>query len=312
MKKKIAWAITGAGCWLFESFEALGDLMEKQEVEVDLFFSSAAREVAQCYGVFRPPIPEAEGYIDTVRELPNFNLAIFTGEFIEKFQWLGSKKEQLKKKMSEGTKSTAPSHETQNNEEEDYALIEQLIEEKLHDVIFENDEGASYPSAARAANDKYDYIIISPATGNTVAKIATGIADNLVTNLAVLGSKTKKTTIFVVPTDFKEGDVISYLPVMLHPDTCKKCDECSALWACQQGAIRRKRGRIRLNRLLCIGCLDCVRFCRHGIITFLEEIKVTVHKREVEAAKQLDKWNNISVMDTPQKALKAIEKDLAS
>lgn len=297
MTIKIAWGITGAGCWLLESFEILGRFLKDSNVKVDLFFSEAGREVAQNYGLFESPIPLKTSFIDKVREIPNFNQDIFRKGFREKYNWLG---------INESREIDNFLHDIVAGEsEEDFDY-----EEVLNDVIFEIDEGSSFPSGASAANNRYDFIVISPATGNTVAKVANGIADNLITNLVIMGNKSEKSKVIFVPTDYKQGEVKSYLPIMLHQDTCKKCQECSALWACKPGAIRRKRGKIRVNRLKCIGCLDCVKFCRHGVVTFLEETKVIVRNREAIAADLLSKQEGFIVIETPEKAYDYLIKEM--
>ena len=299
MTKRIAWAITGAGCWLPESFAVLGKLLQVKDIKIDLFFSEAGREVAQCYGVFKAPVPLKTSFIDKVREIPNFNDEIFKQGFIEKYQWLG---------IQEKAKIDDKYLENKTNEEDSEDAFD--FEEAFHDVIFELDEGSSFPSAASASSGRYDLIVISPATGNNVAKISQGIADELVPNLAVMGNKSQKTPIVIVPTDFKEGQIKSYLPIMLHSETCKKCSECSAVWACKPGAIRRKRGKIRINRLKCIGCLDCVRYCRYHVITFLEEIDVNVRNREAEAANKLVNQEGFVVLESPEEAYKFLCKEL--
>ena len=81
MTVKIAWAVSGAGCWLIESFAVLGKLLRKNNVKLDLFFSEAGREVAQCYGVFESPVPVKAPFLDKVREIPNFNEDIFSEDF---------------------------------------------------------------------------------------------------------------------------------------------------------------------------------------------------------------------------------------
>ncbi len=57
----------------------------------------------------------------------------------------------------------------------------------------------------------YDFLLIAPATSNTVAKISLRIADTLLTNAAIMGQKTS-TPIYIMPTDFREGSVITQLP----------------------------------------------------------------------------------------------------
>jgi dihydromethanopterin reductase (acceptor) len=311
MTKKIAWAISGAGCWLIESFALIGKILHSKKHKVDLFFSCAGREVSQCYGVFKPPIPSKESFITKVREIPNFNEDFFQEGFIKKYQWTGISEEvideeilqtPIKKKIKKVIDETIAIDEPQQ-EEYNYKKL-------IHDVIFESDEGYSFPTAASASIDKYDLVIISPATGNTVSKLANGIADSLLTNLGIMASKSPTTKIIVLPTDYQEGKVKSYLPIMLNSDFCKKCSECSALWACKPGAIRRKRSKIRLNRLLCTGCLECVRYCRYGVISFLEETTVVVQKREAAMAQKLAKHSKFTVVKNPQELHKIISKEL--
>jgi flavoprotein len=57
----------------------------------------------------------------------------------------------------------------------------------------------------------YDFLLIAPATANTVAKIVYGIADTLVTN-AVSQTAKGKTPIFVLPVDQKRGTVKTSAP----------------------------------------------------------------------------------------------------
>ena len=58
---------------------------------------------------------------------------------------------------------------------------------------------------------KYKFLLIAPATSNTVAKIANGIGDTLLTNAAIMSLKTFF-PVYVVPTDYKEGILFTKLP----------------------------------------------------------------------------------------------------
>jgi archaeoflavoprotein AfpA len=58
---------------------------------------------------------------------------------------------------------------------------------------------------------KYKLLLIAPATSNTVAKIANGIGDTLLTNATIMSLKAF-VPVHVVPTDYKEGIVFTKLP----------------------------------------------------------------------------------------------------
>ena len=57
----------------------------------------------------------------------------------------------------------------------------------------------------------FDFLLIAPATSNTVAKISLRIADTLLTNAAIMGQKTS-TPIYIMPTDYREGTTVTQLP----------------------------------------------------------------------------------------------------
>lgn len=58
---------------------------------------------------------------------------------------------------------------------------------------------------------KYEFLLIAPATSNTVAKIANSIGDTLLTNAAIMSLKAF-VPVYIVPTDYKEGVVYTKLP----------------------------------------------------------------------------------------------------
>jgi archaeoflavoprotein AfpA len=58
---------------------------------------------------------------------------------------------------------------------------------------------------------KYEFLLIAPATSNTVAKIANGIGDTLLTNAAIMSLKAF-VPVYIAPTDYKEGVVYTKLP----------------------------------------------------------------------------------------------------
>ena len=58
---------------------------------------------------------------------------------------------------------------------------------------------------------KYVMLIIAPATSNTVAKIASGIADTLLSNAALMALKAF-VPVYIMPSDYEEGEVITELP----------------------------------------------------------------------------------------------------
>lgn len=107
--------------------------------------------------------------------------------------------------------------------ETDYEIdlfISKAAEEVLSIYKFSEDLDSSYqiyrdksyssPLVGRLYNGYYDLLVISPATSNTVAKLVTGISDNLVTNIFAQAGKCKIDTI-ILPTD-AEGEVVSKAP----------------------------------------------------------------------------------------------------
>jgi archaeoflavoprotein AfpA len=58
---------------------------------------------------------------------------------------------------------------------------------------------------------QYKFLLIAPVTSNTVAKIALGIGDTLLTNSASMALKAY-IPVYIMPTDYKEGPVTTKLP----------------------------------------------------------------------------------------------------
>ncbi len=58
---------------------------------------------------------------------------------------------------------------------------------------------------------KYEFLLIAPATSNTVAKIAHGIGDTLLTNAAIMSLKAYR-PVYILPTDYRESVVYTKLP----------------------------------------------------------------------------------------------------
>ncbi len=58
---------------------------------------------------------------------------------------------------------------------------------------------------------KYAFLLITPSTSNTVAKIASGISDTLLTNAAAQAMKAK-VPVYIFPADQRRGEVTTDLP----------------------------------------------------------------------------------------------------
>jgi len=58
---------------------------------------------------------------------------------------------------------------------------------------------------------KYEFLLIAPATSNTVSKIANSIGDTLLTNATIMSLKAF-VPVYIAPTDYKEGITYTKLP----------------------------------------------------------------------------------------------------
>lgn len=224
---RIAWAITGAGHYLEESFQVFKKLkQDRPDLKVTIFISGAGEEVLKMYGLF-----------DQLN-------SISPGGYME-------------------------------------------------EIFLETDQGWSYPKVGRFLMGKYDHLILTPATSNTVAKITHGIADTLVTN-AVTQAVKGSVPVHIVPVDVA-GVVRSELPYNIDRDICVKCDECVPLDKCPELAITDEP---QIDLLLCNGCGICVELCQFGAIKGGEvELKVRdLDSRNVQMLRGLDE---ITVLDDP-------------
>ena len=65
--------------------------------------------------------------------------------------------------------------------------------------------------AVQLQSGKIEFLLIAPATSNTVAKIANGIADTLLCNAAIMALKAF-VPVYILACDYKEGLTVTQLP----------------------------------------------------------------------------------------------------
>ncbi len=185
-----------------------------------------------------------------------------------------------------------------------YGLAEELSNIScggyLDECFYEREQGVSFPKTGRFLLQKYDALIVTPATSNTTAKLAYGIADTLVTN-AVAQAVKGGVPVFIVPVDIA-GEIESRMPFFIDREICMKCELCPPAQECPRQAITDQ-----INLLKCDGCGLCVTLCSYGAIRGgLAKLKVRdVDSRNVTILKEL---MGITVLNHPQKVTGMIKK----
>jgi archaeoflavoprotein AfpA len=91
-----------------------------------------------------------------------------------------------------------------------YYRLEEELKRNFDKVRVELNSNAPF-LAAWMQMRKYEFLLIAPATSNTVAKIANGIGDTMLTNATVMSLKAF-VPVYVAPTDYREGTVYTKLP----------------------------------------------------------------------------------------------------
>ncbi|MCZ7357623.1 MAG: dihydromethanopterin reductase (acceptor) [Candidatus Methanoperedens sp.] len=176
----------------------------------------------------------------------------------------------------------------------------------LEEAFYESQQGSSFPKTGRFLLKRYDCLIVSPATSNTTAKLAYGIADTLVTN-AVAQAVKGNVPVFIVPVDIS-GTIESKMPYSIDREICMRCELCPPAEECPEHAITDQ-----IQLLKCTGCGLCVRLCSFGAIRGgLARLKVRdVDSKNVRILQGLE---GITVLDNPDgipdviKNLKSMQK----
>ncbi len=94
-----------------------------------------------------------------------------------------------------------------------YALFKELksISDKIFVEVDSNTTEPFYYIPGALQVGKFDFFIVCPTTGNTVAKIVSGIADTLITNSVAQAAKAN-VPIYILPVDHFEGKQVTTLP----------------------------------------------------------------------------------------------------
>lgn len=166
-----------------------------------------------------------------------------------------------------------------------------LKKNKNNQLITEKQQQYSYPLSGKLTHQKYDIIIISPATANTTAKIVHAIADTLVTNIAAQSAK-GQIPLIVVPTDQKEGWITTTIPPYIDRKKCRKCRKCKVGKNCPEKAITPPE----IDTMKCISCEKCSKICPYNAVRINEKIRLYIRKIDAENTKKLDTIENITTL----------------
>ncbi len=159
-----------------------------------------------------------------------------------------------------------------------YNLLDRVekLKERGVEIIYEEDESPSFPRTGRVYID-VRLVIVSPTTLNTLAKIASGICDSLVSNLVAHALKARVPVILVVPD--LDCPLESEIPILIDRSICRNCsDKCIASRYCPHDAIYiGPDGLPHVDLSRCDRCGACVDKCPHGAISLSEKVMVYPH-----------------------------------
>ena len=183
-----------------------------------------------------------------------------------------------------------------------YERVTRLTGGKYRELATDSNQKFSYPITGRLSLGKYDLLIVSPATANTVSKIVHGIADTLVTNAVAQAGKGAVKT-FMVPVDIHPGPIDTVLPSKMETTKCQNCDECVAALVCPEGAII-PHDEIDLTK--CVGCGQCRNTCPYDAISEGKIITMYMRDIDIENTRKLESIDNIKIFETPDEILDKI------
>jgi len=177
-----------------------------------------------------------------------------------------------------------------------YGLFDRLPDissgEYLEEIFLESQEGSSSPKAGRFMMGKFDLLIVSPATANTVAKMTYGIADSLVTNAAALANKAG-VPVYVLPTDVKDS-AQTETPYIIDRMLCQHCEVCPPREECPNQAIEDQ-----IDLMKCDGCGTCIDLCNYGAIRG-GKIQAVTREIDQENIVRLRSLSGFSVLESAE------------
>ena len=182
--------------------------------------------------------------------------------------------------------------------------MKKIINKKTSNSIVQEDEQKySYPFSGKITHEKYDLIIIAPATANTTAKIVHGIADTLVTNIVAQSGK-GEIPLIILPVDQKEGPVESIIPPYINKKICIECEDCIPKRICSEEAIQPPE----IDSGKCSGCKKCGNKCKYDAIILNKKIKLYIRKIDAQNTEKLDEIENITRVNLPEEIINIINK----
>jgi len=176
-----------------------------------------------------------------------------------------------------------------------FERVEMITGGYYNELVQEKDQKFSYPITGRFSLGKYDLLIVSPATSNTIGKIVNGIADTLITNAVAQSGKGRVKTI-IIPVDLETGDLETVLPSKLELDLCQKCEVCESAAACPGEAITPG---VEIDLLKCTGCGACAVSCPFSAISAGKIITIHMREIDIENTKKLFEFEGIEILGHP-------------